>query len=589
MKDQAPGASLLIRIAALNALVALLVTAVGALAAGHAVQTTLIRLEDRDAELAVQATGKRLHDLLESLSFEIDDYANWDELFANMPRPDPQWAAINLTPGKVRGALVQVMATGDGGRITGRYRDGDVRDGRSAHGDPASERALASLLTGGKADGGVALLGGNPALYAVRPVRASTRSGPWHGELIGLAYLDQRTLTRLAIHGWSLSAEMITAPAPAAADSLLSSPQVTRPGGDLVVTTDLPLRDGGLRLVLRNDRRPGLALASNARVAIVSTGITAAVLATLLGTWLGWRWMRPITALAAACRRRAIDPDHPLPRISGLAEAEILAADLERLVVAERDGAEALAEALDRETTINAVHQRFLAHLAHEIGQPLRRLIATIDHLDRQGGRLDPDQLIEARQTALRLEERFQEVLGLASEVVDTSASVGRIRLDDHLAGIAAQFRPLAERKGLAIASSAPAMVVPIDARLVTPIVVNLAANALHATVAGTVTLSAAVENGEAVWTVADTGPGIPAELAERLVAACARGEVLPGDPGLGLGLALALANARVLGGRITLDANSPAGVTVTVRVPLRDLKLPAEGSARYRRDARRA
>jgi two-component system sensor histidine kinase TctE len=312
-----------------------------------------------------------------------------------------------------------------------------------------------------------------------------------------------------------------------------------------------------------------------------------ALLATLLGTWLGWRWMRPITALASACRQRAGDPDHALPRISGLAEAEILAADLERLVAAERDGAEALAEALDRETTANAVHQRFLANLAHEIGQPLRRLIAATEHLDRQGGRLDPDQLVEARQTALHLEERFQEVLGLAAEVVSGGPSAGRIRLDDHLLGIVVQFRPLAERKGLTISSTAPPSVVPIDARLLTPIIVNLAANALRATASGAVTLSAAIEGNEGVWTVVDTGPGIPAELAERITAACARGEVLPGDPGLGLGLALALANARALGGTIALSANGPGGARFTVRLPLRDPLGP--GSSRFRRDVRRA
>jgi signal transduction histidine kinase len=589
MHDHQPAGTLHTRIAALCALVALLATGAGALAAGHALQSALVRLEDRDAELAVHATGLRLQELLDNLEFEVDDYANWDELFANMPRPDPAWARINLTPGKVHGALVQVMATGNAGAITGRFRDGDVRDGRAAPGDPASERALASLLTGGTPAVGIALLGGAPALYAVRPVRASTRQGAGRGELIGLAYLDQATLGRLAIHGWSLSVEASDAP-PAKAPakwSQLGEPALARTGSDLVVTTRLALRDGALQLVLRNDRRPSLALIGDARMAIVGTGIAMALLATLLGTWLGWRWLRPITALAAACRSRASDPDHPLPQASGLAEADILAADLDRLVAAERASAEALTEALDRETTANAVHQRFLANLAHEIGQPLRRLIAATEHLDRQGGRLDPDQLVEARQTALHLEERFQEVLGLAAEVVTHSASAGRLRLDDHLLGIVVQFRPLAERKGLAISSSAPPSVVPIDARLLTPIIVNLAANALRATSAGTVTLSAAIEGNEGVWTVVDTGPGIAPELAERITAACARGEVLPGDPGLGLGLALALANARALGGTIALGANGPAGVRFTVRLPLRDpLGL---GSSRFRRDARRA
>ena len=82
-----------------------------------------------------------------------------------------------------------------------------------------------------------------------------------------------------------------------------------------------------------------------------------------------------------------------------------------------------------------------------------------------------------------------------------------------------------------------------------------LVENALVHTPAGTVVrVSTAVDGGRATLTVADDGPGIPAEAHERIFERFYR---LDGGraSGSGLGLAIARELAEVMGGRIELES----------------------------------
>ncbi|WP_340265964.1 HAMP domain-containing sensor histidine kinase [Sphingobium mellinum] len=107
------------------------------------------------------------------------------------------------------------------------------------------------------------------------------------------------------------------------------------------------------------------------------------------------------------------------------------------------------------------------------------------------------------------------------------------------------------------------------DARLLSQMVVNLVENAVRHTPAGT-TIRVAVtpdEDGAAVLTVADDGPGI-AE-ADRARALDRFGRLGGGgDPkGHGFGLPLVASIARLHGGTITLGDAAP-GLRVTVKMP---------------------
>ena len=159
----------------------------------------------------------------------------------------------------------------------------------------------------------------------------------------------------------------------------------------------------------------------------------------------------------------------------------------------------------------------------------------------------------------------------------------------EYLDGLAALMRPQAEKNGITLQVDAPADAVPLDAALLSPVLINLCANAIRAgKPGGTVWLKGQLDSGrgELWWTVKDNGPGLPALLAERVRDAFNRGEVVPGTPGIGMGLTLALANVRTLGGSLSLLNQAEPGVTILVRLPLNDGRrsTPQTASERIRR-----
>lgn len=581
--------SLRARIIVLGALIALGSALICAIAAVLVAQRNIVAMEIRQADDAVAAVQRRLTQLLDGLSFEANDYGNWDELYAQMPSPDPAWSRLNLTPGKVGGALTQFFLTGDQQHITGRFHDGDVRGPKESPNDPATAEALASLLGHPKPQNGIGIFAGHPALYATTPVRRSDRMGEPRGTLIALAYLDSAILSRLGEDRWVLRIEPQHGGGSAAFGTTLTmNPGVIqRDAQRLMVTTSLTTHDGILRLTLTTNRAANQRIGDDTVLAVVVTGLLVAVGAMLLGTWLGWRWVAPISALAAACRDQTQDPHVPLPTNSGLLEADVLSESMRQLVLRLRLGQDELAHALDRETTTNAIHRRFLTQLGHEFGQPIRQIIALCAKVDRQAGHLDPEEVAVAKQLAKELEQRFQEILGLVDLSSGESSANQPLAPDHYLTGIAGLMRPLADKAGLSIHIDAPADPAPTDPGLLSPVLVNLCANAIKAGRPGdTVWLKCTRDpNRSAIlWTVKDNGPGLPLVLAERIRETFARGEVLPGTPGIGMGLTLALANVRTLGGTMMLANQSEPGVTIVIRLPMdRAARVTGTASERIR------
>jgi signal transduction histidine kinase len=569
--------SLRARIVVLSALMALGSAIICAVAAMQVAQGNLSAMENRQADEALASLHKRIRQACDGLAYEVDDYGNWDELHAQMPLPDSEWARINLTPGKIRGALTQFMITGDQQRITGRYRDGDVRGAQPSVRDPASPSALALLLGHPQPLSGLTVLAGNPALYAVTPVRPSNRQGEPRGHLIGLAYLDEETLARLQPDGWVLGLEVdhnIASAAPGAAAMTWDEARIGRDAKHLRVSTAVATHDGILRVMLTTDRTAGRRIGDHTTAAILVAGLCAAAIALLVGTWLGWRWLAPISALAKACQQQLDDPHAKLPENSGLVEADLLSDSMHQLIMRLRVGQDELAHALDRESVTNAVHRRFLTQLGHEFGQPIRRIIALCEQMERRAGHLDPEEVAAAKHLANELEQRFQEILGLVALEQNEALPNRPLGMHDYLSGLAELMRPQAEKAGITIRVDAPPDAVQLDPALLSPVLINLCANALRAGSSGDqVLLQGRLDrqHGESQWTVQDNGPGLPEALADRLREAFTRGEVLPGTPGIGMGLTLALANVRTLGGSLVLLNRTEPGVTIVIRLPLPD------------------
>ena len=98
----------------------------------------------------------------------------------------------------------------------------------------------------------------------------------------------------------------------------------------------------------------------------------------------------------------------------------------------------------------------------------------------------------------------------------------------------------------------------------------NLLGNAIKFTPqGGTITVSAAPSDSSVVFTVADTGVGIPPEHVPHVFERRWRGAAKGTDPGTGLGLAIARGIVEAHGGRIWVSSTPGKGSTFQFSIPL--------------------
>lgn len=110
------------------------------------------------------------------------------------------------------------------------------------------------------------------------------------------------------------------------------------------------------------------------------------------------------------------------------------------------------------------------------------------------------------------------------------------------------------------------------DEALLGRLVANLVDNAFkYGLPGGTVTVEVRAEEGEALLTVADEGPGIPAGQQEKIWRRFYQVDAARGDEqqGVGLGLSLVQRIAQLHGGRMTLESAEGAPSAFTLHLPL--------------------
>ncbi len=237
-----------------------------------------------------------------------------------------------------------------------------------------------------------------------------------------------------------------------------------------------------------------------------------------------------------------------------------------------------LSEANARVEAESASKSAFLANMSHELRTPLNAILGFSD-LMREGvfGALEP----RYRAYASDIHASGEHLLSLINDLLDIAKiESGRMKLaiePVEIADIAPQVIRLLQQKADArnqklhlSLTGAPASIMA-DQRAVTQILFNLVGNALKYSQAGSVVCIAfAADARDVVITVADNGPGIPADKQARLFKPFERvdNSYLAGDSGTGLGLALVSELAALHGGTASIESAVGMGTTVTVRLP---------------------
>ncbi|MBV9548246.1 MAG: HAMP domain-containing protein [Alphaproteobacteria bacterium] len=248
---------------------------------------------------------------------------------------------------------------------------------------------------------------------------------------------------------------------------------------------------------------------------------------------------------------------------------EIIAGDLTRRVpvTGSADEFDVLAEnlnrMLDRIERLMKGLREVTDSVAHDLRTPLNRLRNRLEEslarLAAQGGNVG--EIERAIVETDKLIATFNALLLIAETDAGASRSqMSLLELNEVAGDVAELYEPLAEEKGIALKLERGGEAqIEGNRSLVAQALANLVDNGIKYTPpGGKVTIKVTQGADGVALTVADTGPGIPAEDRPRVVERFVRLEASRNSPGTGLGLSLVAAVAHFHGTQLLLEDNHP-------------------------------
>lgn len=226
----------------------------------------------------------------------------------------------------------------------------------------------------------------------------------------------------------------------------------------------------------------------------------------------------------------------------------------------------------------------FLAVMSHEFRTPLSAILGYTDILTaRVHGELSAKQqaqLDRVKASARHLSFLVDEILSFASmEAGRERVTAASTDLRAVVVDCTTLLESMAEAAGLRMGVTVPdePLVVETDESKVRQVVINLVSNALKFTAEGSVTVTLEATGDTAYCRVADTGPGIAAEHAERVFEPFWQAHRTERRiTGTGLGLAVSRRLARLIGGDLTLESRVGEGSRFTLAIPRTPAPDPA-------------
>ena len=232
-------------------------------------------------------------------------------------------------------------------------------------------------------------------------------------------------------------------------------------------------------------------------------------------------------------------------------------------------------------------------NIAHDLKTPLTRLrnraeagIASMT--SGEAGEGNGRELLEGMITEADQMIRTFDALLMIGRVEAGSHPVLKDEVDiaTIVADVAELYEPLAEEVGARVVATGTdrPLVTSVSRELIAQALSNLIDNALKYAAAGragagtddgdggtnetVVTVALAERDGQCLLSVADNGPGIPADKHDRVLERFYRLDESRSMPGSGLGLSLVQAIARVHGGELFLEDAHP-GLKVALTFPM--------------------
>lgn len=337
---------------------------------------------------------------------------------------------------------------------------------------------------------------------------------------------------------------------------------------ETVVMAACPLRGPVPGLVAWTSRR----VASAAGLVQLRVGIgVLLILVVAIAAWLTWlvaAWSRHVRGIESALAGHAAGAaTGALPQIAPTGERELdrivsaLNTASARLETAQQEAAAMAARVALSERL--AALGRVAAGVAHEVRNPIATMRLRAENA-LAGPEARRGQALESILVQIgRLDRLLADLLAMtqattpAPEDVDLGAFLAECARDQQEAAAARDVR-------IDVIGPEPPLIARFDAEMIRRAVANLVQNALReSTARGSVTLTGARDGGCVRIMVADTGPGVAAEMRGRLFEPFVTGHA----DGTGLGLSIARELVTAHGGTLSL-APSESGAVFVLELP---------------------
>jgi signal transduction histidine kinase len=249
-------------------------------------------------------------------------------------------------------------------------------------------------------------------------------------------------------------------------------------------------------------------------------------------------------------------------------------------------------ERASREEAQRAVRSRddLLAIVSHDLRNPLNAIVLSAKALQSRLGEVADPAAIRTTDLIQRAAERMDRILRDLLDATRIEAQgLSIVRVRNEPASILTEgvnaFRPAAEEKSLRIEleTGGALPVVLCDRERIIQVLGNLIGNAVKFTAPGG-TIRAAVESHGAsvVFTIADTGRGIPESALPHVFKRYWRADPTSRE-GSGLGLYIAKGIVEAHGGRLSVESREGAGSRFSFTLPVPE---PIEAGAPIERGA---
>jgi signal transduction histidine kinase len=317
-----------------------------------------------------------------------------------------------------------------------------------------------------------------------------------------------------------------------------------------------------------------------------------------LGPTLTWVGLALLAAGAASAAMLIFGPAHR--RIRTLEQAARALGEGRpdvRAVEAGGDEVSSLAHAFNRMAddlsaraaalaASDRARRQLLADVSHELMTPLAAIRGYTETMAMP--ELTLDAATRQRYLAIIGDEthKLESLIGDLLDLARLEGGGGTLTIEE--VPVRELFGRIADRHGPALRDRGIELVVNVqpsdltvdgDAQKLEQALQNLATNAIrHTPGGGRLTISAGVRDGQAIFTVRDTGPGIPPEhlphIFERFYKADAARSAMSPDgelSGSGLGLSIVQAIVTRHGGTVTVSNAPDGGAIFEIRLPRTD------------------